>query len=154
MKNNSINVHYNIIGDGEELPKLKFLTHSLKLEDSIIFHGACEPHRVRDILNFTDIYLMASFSEGINNSALEAMSMEIPVLASDVGGMKEVVNPENGILFEKHNYNDFVENVLNLLSDKNKMKRLGRNGRDTVLKNHSILINNEIFFTKYKKLIY
>ena len=96
---------------------------------------------------------MASFSEGINNSVLEAMSMEIPVLSSDVGGMKEVVNPENGILFEKHNYNDFVKNVLNLLPDRNKMKRLGRNGRDTVVKNHSIDINNEAFFIKYKKLI-
>ena len=40
---------------------------------------------VKTILDRTDIYLMASFSEGINNSVLEAMSMEIPILSSNIG---------------------------------------------------------------------
>ena len=61
--------------------------------------------------------------------------MEIPILSSNVGGMSEVINQECGYLFEKYNYNDLINYVLNLIKNKSKMRELGKNGRK--IENHS-----------------
>ena len=153
LRDQSINVFYNIIGDGDELLKLKFLVKSLELQDYVKFYGSCNAVGVKNILKVTDIYLMGSFSEGINNSVLEAMAMEIPVVVSNVGGMGEVVNSDVGILFQKFKYSKLVNEVINLLKNKNSMINFGKNGRELVLKYHSIEKSNDKFFKKYNELI-
>jgi colanic acid/amylovoran biosynthesis glycosyltransferase len=63
----------------------------LGLQDDVRLLGKCTPEKVRDTLRRTDIFLLTSLSEGISNAMLEAMACELPVVATDSGGIREAV---------------------------------------------------------------
>lgn len=89
------NVHYLVIGgatkEGNNESELKQLTKTLQLEDRVHFLGRKKPDQLAAYLTLADIFVLMSGNEGWANVILEAMACGTPVLASDVGGNKEVV---------------------------------------------------------------
>ena len=75
------------------------VSENIKIE----FHGQKQNHEVIDFLsrNYIDAFVNVSISEGLPVSIMEAISFGIPVIATDVGGVKEIVNEVTGILMEK-----------------------------------------------------
>ena len=65
----------NIVGVGDELEKLRFMTHDLAIENKVHFHGLLKDIKLRKMYNNSDIILLPSLSEGISNTAIESMSM-------------------------------------------------------------------------------
>lgn len=119
VKNNSNKeFKYNICGSGnsESLDELKCWIRNLNLEDNIILHGYLNDVEIDSILSITNLYLQPSVSEGIPNTLLRALQSEIPILASDVGGVPEVINEDNGLLFNYKDFDGFKKQILRFLN--------------------------------------
>lgn len=83
------NCELMILGDGEERERLKKLAGD---SERICFAGAVSPQRVQEIMRTSDILVMNSTFEGIPMIILEAISRGLPVITTDVGGIKEVLS--------------------------------------------------------------
>ena len=89
-----------IVGDGQEMATLKKITASLALEDKVIFTGLSK--KPAEYIATFDIGVMPSRREGFGLSAIEIMAMRVPLVASAVGGLKELVKTDyNGISLEE-----------------------------------------------------
>lgn len=86
----------DVVGDGESKPDLEALTRQLHLQDVVTFHGATTDPRPH--LEKASIFLQSSVSEGISLTLLEAMAAGLPIVATEVGGNREVV--ERGVTGE------------------------------------------------------
>ncbi len=92
---------------------------------------------IENIIAFTDIGLLCTYSEGISNSIMEFMANEIPVVTTDlIGGSKEIIeNNHSGFICSNEN----LEVTINmLLNDPDKRKKLGLRGRQIIENNFSI----------------
>lgn len=78
-----------LIGDGPERPKLEMMTRDMDLCDDVAFLGKQEI--VEDLLAVSDLFLLPSEHESFGLAALEAMACEVPVIASNIGGLTEVI---------------------------------------------------------------
>ncbi|MDM0763065.1 glycosyltransferase family 4 protein [Clostridium perfringens] len=108
MSNKNKNVKFLVVGDGElkgyiEEEILKKKLKNIKLLGFI--------DNIFEILPNCDLLLMPSNMEGIPITLLEAMSCKVPCIASNVGGIPEIINNENGILCEKSDVEDFVNKI-------------------------------------------
>lgn len=116
----------DVSGDEEE--KLLTLARSYDLESNIISIGI--RNDIADILAITDIYTQPSRTEGISLSIMEAMSASLPVVATNIGGIPEVVvDGFTGCLIEKENANDLADKLEKLIANSDLRKELGTNGK-------------------------
>ncbi|MBX4206304.1 glycosyltransferase family 4 protein [Candidatus Parcubacteria bacterium] len=126
-----------IIGDGEERANLARLSHKLGTTDSVSFKGFVE--NARQYLNAFDIFVLPSRSENLPYAVLEAGFAGVPVVASRVGGIPEVIETgENGILVTPEDPRELLSSLILLASDKELRFRLGSNLKEKVLGEFSI----------------
>jgi len=112
-----------LIGDGEEMEKTKSFFKQEGIEEDVCFWGLL--HDVAPLIARSDLLLMPSRYESFCLAALEAMACGVPVIASNVGGLPEVVvNGKTGILFPSGDHSSAVELSVNLLSDQKKYKAM------------------------------
>jgi len=124
-------------GSGELCSQLEELTEQLDLTHHIAFLGAIENRRVPEILKDVDIFVMPSTQEGFGVAAVEAQAMEIPVVATRVGGIPEVVlDGETGILVEPGNSEQLAQAILTLIENPTLRKQMGERGRKRALANY------------------
>ncbi len=122
-------VQFLIIGDGEIRAQLEEEAKSLLIENNIKFLGHIQD--VHEIVSLIDILAICSHQEGFSLAAIEAMALGKPVVATEVGGLPEVVdNDITGILVGSHNPAKLAEALLKLLNDKQLVIRLGENGKN------------------------
>ncbi len=108
-----------LVGDGPERGDVENLCRTLKLYDDVIFLGKQEA--LNEILCSADIFILPSQMESFGLSALEAMSCGLPVVATNVGGLPEVViHGETGYLADVGNVERMASYVIELLENKNK----------------------------------
>jgi len=126
-----------LAGDGAQRPQLESLVHSLGLGPCVAFLGTVRPEALYPLL---DVYVQASaLGEGISNSLLEAMAQGLPVVATDVGGNREVVvDGVTGYLTSPGDPDRLAAVLLDLLSDPERRQRMGQAGRERVLTTFSI----------------
>ena len=93
--------------------------------------------------------------EAFGRVSVESQSMEIPIIASDIGGSKEtIVRDKTGFLFKSGNPNDLAEKIIMVMQkDYNSLKSVGFEGRKNVLKKFDVDKMCRTTFTEYKKLI-
>ena len=84
---------------------------------------------MQEFLNQADIFILISKYEGFPLTILEAMRASLPIIASDVGGVNESVNPKNGFLIPKYDSNALRVALVNLISDAKLRAQLGNNSR-------------------------
>jgi glycosyltransferase involved in cell wall biosynthesis len=83
------NAVFLLAGEGELMPSLQSLARNLGLDGCTYFLGRCES--VADLLRISDVCVLSSIAEGFSNSILEYMAAGRPVVATDVGGAREVI---------------------------------------------------------------
>jgi sugar transferase (PEP-CTERM/EpsH1 system associated) len=82
-----------VVGDGELMPQLKEMCRALRIEECTVFLG--ERTDVADLLGALDVFVLSSKDEGLGITLLEAMAAGVPVVATSVGGVPEIV--EHGV---------------------------------------------------------
>ena len=143
-----------IYGKGELKNKLEALTKELQIEDKVIFKGYISNEDVPKALNEMDIFVVPSINESFGVAAVEAMACEIPVIASSVGGLKEVVvDNETGYLVSKKNCKEIADKLKKLILDKELRISLGKAGRKRVLENYNWDSNVEYMIKIYEEII-
>ncbi len=117
------------VGDGGLKEKLEDQANNLKISSNVIFTGTRK--NIPELLNLMDIFVLPSSSrEGLGISIIEAMAVEKPVVATDIGGIPEVVdNGKTGILIPPQNAEAIAKAVIELLFHPGKAKEMGRLGR-------------------------
>lgn len=107
-------VHLLLIGEGEYKHKNKKLAEELKLSERVHFLGFRKD--VSNILQSVDITVMSSVWEGFGLAALEGMASKKPVIASDVGGLREIIDRDD-LLFKVGDHIHLAEIIKSLLND-------------------------------------
>ncbi len=131
------NMVFSVIGEGEERKNLENLIREMGLEDKVQLLGFRE--NASNYLNLFDIFTLTSVKEGLPYTILEAGLAGLPVIASDVGGIGEIIeNGRSGILVEPKNAEQIVEALIRLIENKKKRKEFGENLRKTVTQKFSL----------------
>ena len=86
------NLKLSIIGEGDEFSKLESLIHDLNLQNRVQLLGKIDSNRISQFLLTADIFIQASDYEGLPHSVLEAINYEVPILSTEVGGCKDLLN--------------------------------------------------------------
>ncbi|MGL6024307.1 MAG: glycosyltransferase family 4 protein, partial [Cetobacterium sp.] len=142
--------HYKLViaGDGEKKNMLEKETKKLGLEKRVEFLGMRSD--VAELFHTADIALHSSYFEGFGITAVEAMASGIPLIASDVPGLSEVVRG-GGLLFAPENENDLVEKIFSL-EDENHKKMVINNQYERS-KKYSLEKTAHEYIEFYKRLL-
>ncbi len=125
-------VHFALLGDGPRRTEMEALCKDLGLKQQTTFFG--EHADVGTYLSIFDVMLLTSDAEGCSNSILEAMSLGKPVVATDVGGNREIIIPgETGILVPKGDIKTAADRVIELLHRNEKAREMGNRAREIIL---------------------
>lgn len=133
LKRQGRRLKYRIAGDGSQREKLERLAQSLGLQQEVEFLGFVSD--VQAFLSSIDIFVLPSLFEGLGVAVLEAMAAARPVVASDAGGLRElVVDGETGLLVRPGDSIALARAIAQLASQPERMRELGEHGRDRVEK--------------------
>jgi glycosyltransferase involved in cell wall biosynthesis len=126
-------VTFCALGDGSGKEELLRQVDELGLGDRFRFMGFRKD--VGAFLHIFDIFVLASHMEGLGTSILDAQSVGLPVLASRVGGIPEIIEDGvSGLLAEAGNLNDFARQLSRLIDQPALRKQLGQGGLASVKK--------------------
>lgn len=125
-----------IAGDGPERHALERKVRSLRLDDQIQFLG--EVRDARSLLPEFDIFVLPSLEEGMPNGVLEAMAAGVPVVASNVGGVGEMlVHEKSGLLVEPASPESLARALIRLARSESERRSLANSARTTVRERYS-----------------
>lgn len=127
---------FTFVGDGPRREALETLTRALGVTDRVRFLG--ESRDVAPILAEHDLFVLPSRSEAFPNALIEAMATALPVVATDVGGIPEVVRPGSGLLVRPDDERALADAVLALMDDPAAAAALGRAARTDVERHYTI----------------
>lgn len=126
-----------LVGDGSEKKDIQVLLSRLGMQDQVILTGMRRD--IPDCLRMMDIYIQPSLFENISNSVLEAMATGLPVISTDVGGIREILDHnKNGLIIELGNDNGMVQALDFLIKNAEQRKMMGRFAREKVADSFSI----------------
>ena len=127
-----INTRLVMVGDGSERPNVEHRARCLGVHDKCVFVG--KQPKIVDYLSAADVLLLPSEQESFGLAALEAMACEVPVIASRVGGVPEVVTDgETGFLSEVGDVEKMAEDAARLLTDAELRREMGKRARESAL---------------------
>jgi N-acetyl-alpha-D-glucosaminyl L-malate synthase BshA len=117
-----------MVGDGPEKAGAEQLARELGVHRDVLFLG--NQDCMEELLPLADVFLLPSSSESFGLVALEAMSAEVPVIASNAGGLPEVVEHGfTGFLHDPGHVAGYVNSALKLLGNESLRRTMGRRGR-------------------------
>jgi glycosyltransferase involved in cell wall biosynthesis len=121
-----------LVGEGELRPFLEEQIHRLALSSNVSLLGECE--NIADLLNVFDVYAMSSQWEGVGRALTEAMYWGLPVVATPVNGVKELIHHEKtGLLVPPRTPMALAAAINRLVSDATLAKQLGANARQKAM---------------------
>lgn len=148
------NVECQIYGDGDQKEELIELVKSLGLEKTILFKGRIPNEEVPKTLSTFNVFCAASVvnSESFGVAIVEAMSCEVPVIATKIDGFNEVmVDKVTGIMVEKENYKEISNALWYIYNNEKKSIEFGKNGRKRVLEKYNWNNNVKTMIDVYEK---
>nr|WP_307774522.1 GT4 family glycosyltransferase PelF [uncultured Cetobacterium sp.] len=125
------------------------LVKNLELENYVVFTGRTD---VKKYYKFLDVLMLTSLSEGQPLSILEGLACGIPFIATDVGNCREILKEkpegEAGIIVPPTSYAELSDAIVSFFQNRDKIKEMGKNGKEIVRKYYS----KKQFIDSYKKL--
>lgn len=141
-----------LIGDGQSRQFLEEVAVKLDLEKIVKFMGIRED--IATLLCASDIYAVASLSEGISISILEAMAAKVPVVATAVGGNTDLIEHcKSGLLVKPQDAKDLAQAINTVIVKPMMAKRLGDNAFEFVKNRHDISIVYRQIDSFYRELL-
>lgn len=142
-KLNRQNIHYILCGVGEKEGELKKQAERAGLEENIHFLGYSTD--IKELLNASDIFIMASYREGLSRSIMEAMASGLPCIVSNIRGNADLIrNGKGGFLCKIDNVNGFVEAISKLVQDSQLRKLEGLYNQNRIRKFDETSVRNKI----------
>ena len=130
-------IRYLIVGEGELRIKLEDLVKALKIKERVIFTGFRVD--VKEILSALNIFVLSSIREGQPIILLEAMAMGIPIVATNIEGVNEIIEDGvTGILVHTKHPGALAEAIMYVLQDDKKAYAMGRAARQVVESKFSV----------------
>lgn len=128
-----------LAGDGELRCDMEVYTKKLGLDDKVIFLGYRTD--MPDIYHSADLTVCTSESETLNYSLLESMACGVPVVATAVGGMTDIVTKEHdcGLLVEYGNCTELASSLLQLMTDRQLLKRFAEGALRSVKSDYDLI---------------
>ena len=140
-----------LVGEGTKRAPLEVLASELKL-DHVTFTGSTND--VRSYLQQADLFVLPSRSEGIPNAMLEAMACGLPIVASHVGGIPDVVQDgESGLLVPPEDIPALAAAIGRLLADSDLRRQLGEKARQRVVSDYSLNAATTRHLDLYREVI-
>lgn len=141
-----------IVGEGSERKKLMELSKELGIINKVTFTGHIDNNSVANYVNKMDIVCIPSLFEGFGVSAVEACACGRPVIASNVGGLKEIIRDGyNGYLVEPSNVIDLQIKLEKMLGDRNKLIEFSQNALKVVKEKYNWEQNAEEMWKVYDR---
>ena len=148
-------VRYTIVGGGDAAGRaaVHLAVRDLGLEDRVTLAGPVPQDEVRRLLRRVDVFLLPSLSEGMSNAVLEAMATGLPVVATDVGGMAELVREgTDGYLVPPRDPNALAARLECLLADARAREEMGRQARTRVARDFTLDRQIDRFEALYERV--
>ncbi len=137
-KYNSIELH--LIGEGELYSEVKHYVEELRIEGKILFHG--EVSDIGNILNRSDVAIMSSKSECFPMFILESMSAGLPIIATNVGGIHDMISG-NGMLVNNDDVTDLAEKIVLMAKTPDLQRKMGQISKLNVRKYDATIISQK-----------
>jgi L-malate glycosyltransferase len=143
-----------IAGAGPELWRLQALASKLNIASQVEWIGAIPNTEVSEFYQNLDVVVVPSRKESFGVTAVEGSACARPIIASRVGGLPEVViDQETGIMVEPENVDALAQAMEHLMQHPEERQRMGRNGREFVLKHYDWQHNVSQMEEVYRKLL-
>lgn len=152
LRDEDVDVFFTFMGDGPLEKEMKLKVKELGLENYCEFSGFVE--NASDYLNNFDLLLLTSDWEGMPIVIWEAMAKGIPIVATDTGGIKEIIEAnECGITYEKENIFKAAGIIKKLIKRPDLRKNIGEKGKIAIKEKYNLENFTNTFDNIYKKLI-
>jgi N-acetyl-alpha-D-glucosaminyl L-malate synthase BshA len=147
-----INSRLVMVGDGPELSAVRHRARQLDVLEKTEFVG--KQAKIADYLAVADVFLLPSEEESFGLAALEAQACEVPVVATRVGGLPEVVaDKESGFLSDIGDTEKMADDVIKVLSDEELHRAFGMRGRELAIARYSSELVIPQYIKFYEKIL-
>ncbi|MDH4330661.1 MAG: glycosyltransferase family 4 protein [Candidatus Moranbacteria bacterium] len=134
LKDKYPDVVMEVMGEGNAKKELEDQVDELGLNDRVKFWGVTSKKEMPTCYQRADIFVLASFNEGMSNAMLEALAAGLPIVSTRTGGAEELLGDgENGYFIEKKNSKDLAEKLEKIISDKELRLQMGQKSREKAL---------------------
>jgi glycosyltransferase involved in cell wall biosynthesis len=142
------------IGDGEEKSRLENRAEELSIDKRVFILGRLEYKLIPTFMHYSDILILPSIEEGVGRVLLEAMSLNLPIVASNTGGIPFVIdNNKDGLLFEAGDIEALKEKVLFLFNDPTSSKDMAKVAHQKFVNNYEYEVSMNMFLDMYKTIL-
>ena len=150
LKKEFSQAHLLLVGDGTERKKLEERVSKLNLQDSVTFTGQVHPNQVPELINKANIVVIPSRTpDPLPTVALEAGFLSRPVVAANMGGLKEIiVDGKTGFLIDSEDPQKYLDAILYLYNHPQQAMQIGQNARARINKT----FNWDQYITNYDNL--
>jgi glycosyltransferase involved in cell wall biosynthesis len=146
-----LSIKFVVIGDGPLRSELENHVAIKNLKEDLFFMGFRD--NVQDLLPEFDIFLLTSLTEGLPLTIYEAFATKIPVVATNAGGIAEVIkNGQTGFITNLKDTENLAKGVLHLLNDKQLSESIKTNAFELVSKNHDLSVMKQNYYSLYSSL--
>ena len=135
------NLKLSIIGEGGEFSKLESTIHDLNLQNQVQLVGKIDNNKISQFLLTADIFIQASDYEGLPHSVLEAINYEVPILSTETGGCKDLLNDgERGFIIPMPPDKKVIaENISFIIENKAEATKRANEAKSFINKKHNFL---------------
>lgn len=131
-------LHLHIAGDGSTYQTIEQMVKTNNLSQITTLHGLLDQYHLRDLLQRLDIYVHCTHGETMSTAIMQALSCGLPVIASNVAGVSNMVLRDVGMLYQPGNVDDLAEKINVLIANSESAHQLGLHARNYALKTFSI----------------
>ena len=150
VKNVITNVRYLIAGEGQDKPLLEIEIAALGLGESVLLTGILK--KIAPLLRRSDLAVLPSVVEPLGMFQIEAQYLEVPTIASRVGGIPEtMLDQETGLMIEPGNVEEWAKAIIWMLSNREPAKQMAKAGKQMVIEKFSLNANTKSLISLFKK---
>ncbi len=144
LREHAIPMQLTLIGDGPEMDRLQAFVQTHRLSECVTFTHALSHEKALAHLRGADLFVLASFAEGIPVALMEAMALSLPCVSTFVAGIPELIRDGvEGLLVPAGNIQALAEALLLLATDKPRRVSMGVAARKRVLDQYNLTSNHE-----------
>ena len=152
VREQGANARLVMVGDGPDRSAAVYRAEQLGVSKDAIFVG--KQANISDYLGVSDVFLLPSELESFGLAALEAQACEVPVVATRIGGIPEVVvDGETGYLSDVADVEKMATDVITLISDEDRRREFGKRGREVAIERYSTCKIIPQYIAYYEKVV-